>query len=162
MTIYTVLAPPLRSGDIAPDPQALVFVKEGFNWPALFIPEIWLIARRMWLVVVLDIAAIALASILLDGVALIAGLVVVQLARFLFALEANGLRRWTYYRHGYKLLDVVEGQRLSEAELRFYLDWAPEIAAPTPPAESEPPQPKPRSLEAGDVVGLFPTRGGTA
>src|SRR5690349_7511415 len=100
MTIYTVLAPPTPSGDIAADPLALVFVKEGFNWPALFIPEIWLIARRMWLVLALDILGVVLLSILLDNVPLVSGLIVLWLARILFALEANGLRRWTYYRHG--------------------------------------------------------------
>ena len=38
MAIYTVLAPKVRDGEPLPDPMAVVFVKEGFSWPALFFP----------------------------------------------------------------------------------------------------------------------------
>ena len=158
MSIYTVLSPPPRPGDIAPDPLSLVFVKEGFCWPALFFPEIWLIFRRLWLVLLLDIVAIVAviaAGMILTQAGPAAALILVP-ARLLLALEANGLRRWTCYRHGYRLVGVVEGRRLWEAELRFFLDWAPETAAPTPPPPPEPPPPKPPSPEAGEVIGLFP------
>lgn len=160
MSIYTILSPPAQSGDVAEDPLSLVFVKEGFCWPALFFPEIWLIFRRMWLVLIIDVVAIIAASVAIDRVGVAAGLILVLL-RLLFALEANGLRRWTYYRHGYRLIGVVEGRRLWEAELRFFLDWAP--GPPVPPLpEPEPPAAKPPSAEAGEVVGLFPVPGGAA
>jgi hypothetical protein len=160
MSIYTILAPPPRTGDIAPDPLSLVFVKEGFCWPALFFPEIWLIFRRLWLVLVLDIASVLVlaVSVILSHAGSVA-VPILLLGRILLALEANGLRRWTYYRHGYRLVGVVEGRRLWEAELRFFLDWAPETSAATPPPEPEPPRPRPPSPEAGDVVGLFPAPG---
>ena len=162
MTIYTVLSPPPVSGDIAPDPLSLRFVKEGFSWPALFFPELWLVVRRMWLVLLLDvlvvIGAMSLTVAVVDAGALV--LLLLLLARFLFALEANGLRRWTYFRHGYRLIGVVEGRRLWEAELRFFLDWTPGSHAPPPRSEPEPPAPKRASPEAGEVVGLFPVPGG--
>ena len=163
MSIYTVLSPPLRPGDIAPDPLSLVFVKEGFCWPALFFPEIWLIFRRLWLVLLLDIVAIVAvvaAGVILSRAGPAAGLVLVP-ARLLFALEANGLRRWTCYRHGYRLVGVVEGRRLWEAELRFFLDWVAGNRAPRRRRRApEPPPPRPPSPEAGEVVGLFPAPGG--
>lgn len=161
MTVYTVLTPPPAAGDIAPDPLSLVFIKEGFCWPALFFPEVWLIFRRMWLVLLLDAVAIVAAGLMAaEARPVVAAILIV--ARFLFALEANGLRRWTYYRHGYRLIGIVEAQRLWEAELRFFLEWMPEnAAAPKPPAP-EPPRPKPASPEAGEVVGLFPVAGGAA
>jgi len=163
MSIYTVLSPPPVTGDIAPDPLSLRFVKEGFSWPALFFPEIWLIVRRMWLVLLLDVLVVIIAamSLALEDVGAIA-LVLLLLGRFLFALEANGLRRWTYYRHGYRLIGVVEGRHLWEAELRFFLDWTPGGDAPPPRSEPEPPAPKRASPEAGEVVGLFPVAGGAA
>jgi hypothetical protein len=161
VTIYKVLSPPPRPNEITPDPLSLVFVKEGFCWPALFFPEIWLLFRRMWLVLLLDVVVIVAASVLLSQAAPDAWILLLP-ARFLFALEGNGLRRWTYYRHGYRLLGVVEGRRLWEAELRFFLDWAPETFAPQPPLASEPPKPKPPSPEAGEVIGLFPAPGGAA
>src|SRR5207302_1461534 len=163
MSIYTVRAPPGQPGDVSADPLSLVFVKEGFCWPALFFPEIWLIFRRLWLVLILDviaIAAIVTISVIAGGVGTAAA-AILFLTRFLFALEANGLRRWTYYRHGYRLIGVVEGRRLWEAELRFFVDWAPGTSAPPPPAP-EPPAAKPPSPEAGEVVGLFPVPGGAA
>ena len=160
MSIYTVLSPPPQAGDIAPDPLSLVFVKEGFCWPALFFPEVWLIFRRLWLVLVLDLLVIIAAGVAADRVGGAVGLILV-LVRLLFALEANGLRRWTYYRHGYRLIGVVEGRRLWEAELRFFLDWSPGPTVPPPP-ETEPPAAKPPSPEAGEVIGLFPVPGGAA
>jgi len=160
MSIYTVLSPPPQAGDIAPDPSSLVFVKEGFCWPALFLPEIWLIFRRMWLVLVIDLLVIIAAGAVADRACAAVGLILV-LGRLLFALEANGLRRWTYYRHAYRLIGVVEGRRLWEAELRFFLDWAPGASAPPSP-ELEPPATKPPSPEAGEIVGLFPVPGGAA
>ena len=158
MSIYTVLSPPQQAGDIAPDPFSLLFVKEGFCWPALFFPEIWLIFRRMWLVLLFDIVVILSVIAIVDGAGPAAALILV-LARILFALEANGLRRWTYYRHGYQLLDVVEGRRLWEAELRFFLGWSPDIPAPAAPPAPERPTAAPPSPESGEVVGLFPVPG---
>ena len=62
MALYTVFAPPPEPGETAPDPVRFVFVKDGFCWPALFIPELWLLFRRMWLVFVLYLAASARAQ----------------------------------------------------------------------------------------------------
>ena len=37
-----------------------------------------------------------------------------------FGLEATSLRRWTLARHGFALVDVVEGRTLDEAERRYF------------------------------------------
>ena len=180
MTIYTVNAPPAPAGDPPPDPARLVFVKDGFSWPALFIPEIWLIARRMWLVLVLYVAAGVVLVMLAERLGGGLGMSVLLLARFLFALEANGLRRWTLERNGYTLAGVVEARGLEEAERRFFIDWTGDAApsaiaggpasaatAASPPAAPAPPAPvraepwKP-TPENGGVVGLFPSAGGSA
>jgi hypothetical protein len=163
MRIYTVHAAPGGDGTATADPIRFVFIKEGFCWPALFIPELWLLFRRMWLVLVLYIAANAAAVALMrPGNAAAISLILV-LARLLFAIEANGLRRWTLERHGYRLIGVAEGGRLREAEYRFFSDWLasgrkiPAAASPAPPA---PPPPAAPSAEGGEVVGLFPVPGG--
>ena len=171
MTLYTVNAPPAGPGETAPDPGSLVFVKEGFSWPALLLPEIWLIWRRMWLVLLLYVAVSA-AFVMLAGRFgdALAGLLV--FCRFLFALEANGLRRWTLERNGYGMIGVAEGRGLAEAELRFFSEWsgAPPTAAEPPPAGPPPtappapavarPEPWKPTPENGGVVGLFPAPGG--
>jgi len=173
MTLYTVNAPPTAAGGAAPEPASLVFVKEGFSWPALFIPELWLIFRRMWLVLVLYVAValllVELAARLGDALPVF----VVILARFLFALEANGLRRWTLERNGYALIAVIEGRGRDEAERRFFGEWLGEApAAASPPAPPVPPaasaasapraEPWKPTPENGGVVGLFPAPGGSA
>ena len=53
VTLYSVYEPPSEAQDLKDRADSLVFVKEGFSWPALFIPGLWLIYRRMWLELVL-------------------------------------------------------------------------------------------------------------
>ena len=53
MTLYSVYEPPSEAQDLEDRADSLVFVKEGFSWPALFVPGFWLLYRRMWLELVL-------------------------------------------------------------------------------------------------------------
>jgi hypothetical protein len=165
MPLYTVLAPPPPDTAVDPDPVAYVFVKDGFCWPCLFVPLPWIIFRRLWLVLLLYLLAGAI--VLGVGSAIggaLPGLFLV-LAHFYFALEANGLRRWTLERRGYRLIGVAQGRRVGEAEIRFFH----ELAAPVrrdprqpPGARPAPPfNPPPPSTEAGEIVGFFPVPGGT-
>ncbi len=48
MRLYSVHAPPEEP--LAP--ERFVFIKEGFSWPALFLPVIWMLWHRMWLTLV--------------------------------------------------------------------------------------------------------------
>ncbi len=45
-----------RRRDLALRAEALAFVKEGFSWPALFVPAFWLIYHRMWIELVVFLA----------------------------------------------------------------------------------------------------------
>ena len=170
MAIYTVHAPQNPDGaSIAPG--GIVFVKEGFCWPALFIPLIWAIYRRLWLVVLFLLAAVLVLSGLSTAGGGSAVTVLYVLARVYVAFEANGLRRWTLDRNGYAFLGVVEGRRLEEAERRFFSEWEPGLPtgelAPAPMigggAAGVSAQPGPAkwgsSRRHPEVVGLFPTRG---
>jgi hypothetical protein len=129
MRLYTVHAPP-PVGDQPPDPLGYVFVKDGFCWPALFLPELWLLFRRMWLVFLLYLL-VALVVYAFDqryGGSI--GSVFVGLARLLFALEGNGLRRWTLAGKGYRLVGVATGKDRDEAEVRFFYESERAIRAP--------------------------------
>ncbi len=163
MPLYTVHAPPPRSGAAAPDPMDYVFVKEGFCWPALFVPVLWLLFRRMWLVLVIYLVAVlALAAAERAGGGPLPDVATV-LGWLWLALEGNQLRRWSLRRRGYRLVDVVEGGRLAAAESRYFHDWpeATETPPAAPPGEPLPPAPPSQpSAEAGDVIGLFPAPGG--
>jgi hypothetical protein len=168
MTVYTVLAPKVRDGDTLPDPMDVVFVKEGFSWPALFVAGPWLIFRRMWLVLAgYIVLALGLSIITAPLGRAFPGDVLV-LIHLLFALEANELRRWTLTHHGYRLIGVVQGRGIEEAEIRYFAaaeDAGAMPVPPVPPTPPAPPRPLPAmqpSAEAGDVVGLFPAPGGVS
>jgi hypothetical protein len=174
MTLYTVHAPRPAGGDAAAaDPADLVFVKDGFCWPALFVPIVWLVWRGLWL-------ALLLYLVLAVGLAVLSGLggsdistAVMVLFSIWFALEANGLRRWTLERRRHVLVGVVEGRNVEEAERRYFAGVAedtpapgpapatpgpaPLVAAEPPPPPAPPmPPPLPPRRDPG-IVGLFPT-----
>ena len=43
MTIFSVYEPQSEAPDMEVRADALKFVKEGFSWPAFFVPALWLI-----------------------------------------------------------------------------------------------------------------------
>ncbi len=49
MTVYSVYEPPTQAPDLAERADRLAFVKEGFSWPALLVPLLWLLYYRMWI-----------------------------------------------------------------------------------------------------------------
>ena len=169
MRFYTVQAPP-EAAPFAADPSRIVFVKEGFCWPALFIAPLWLIYRRMWLVLlfyVLALVGLGFASERADGPLLSA---IGVLSAFWFALEANELRRWTLSRRGWRLLGIAGGRRLVDAELGWFARMAQAPSAPSAPA-APPPAPRPDTIAVPvtaaataetEVIGLFPEQGRTA
>lgn len=166
MTIYTVLAPPTKDESARPDPDRFVFVKEGFCWPAFYLTIPWLIWRQMWLVLFFYlVATVALLALAGRAPTLIAFTMVVAFG-VLVGLEANNLRRWTLERRGHRFVGAVEGDRLNEAEYRFFANWTRPEPAPRPNSKTAGPGwPKgtakpPGTLSAGsDIVGLFPMPG---
>ncbi len=166
MTIYTVLAPPPPAGSAEADPLDYVFVKDGFNWPCVVSPELWMIFRRLWLVLIAFVVAVVAVLLLARATQSPLPGIFLALAHFFFALEANNLRVWTLLRRDYRMVGVAEGRNIEDAEIRFFH------------AREEPPRRDPRlppparlqsamgipamrgpSAESGEVVGLFPAPG---
>jgi len=123
--------PPLSAADVggAWEADHMVFVKDGFSLPALLIPELWLLWHRMWIPllgylgyrVIIGLIALALGDAA-------AGMIALILA-FLFALEANNLRRWSLGRKGWRIVGETIGRSRNEAEFLFFRDWAARPAA---------------------------------
>ena len=164
MPLYIVLAPPTPSDSIEADPVEYVFVKDGFCWPCLFVPTLWLIFRRLWLVLLLYLVAVAL---LVAATRFIGGPIPALLFvffRFYFALEANGIRRWQLLRRGYRILGVAEGRRVADAEVRFFYELTfPRFDFRQPPPgrlQAVMGETRGPSAESGEVVGFFPVPGG--
>jgi hypothetical protein len=164
VTEFAVYEPPVQAPDIAERADRLAFVKEGFSWPAFFVPLLWLLFYRMWIeFVLLVLVYVGLqfafgtdtqGQTLAGWASLAIGL--------LFAFEANDLRASALERRGYRLTGVASGRDRTEAERAFFSAWLPQQAAPARVAEREP---SPRGEvetpaltrgEAEEVIGLFP------
>ena len=134
MSLYMVLIPPgarleaMRLGDL----DRTTFIKDGFCWPALFFSLPWLLVRRLWLVLL----AYLVAGLLLEAATRLAGGPVPGIGAVLFALffalHANGLRRWTLERRGWRQVATIEARNALEAEQRFFTRLA--ASAPGQPA----------------------------
>ena len=139
-------------------PERFAFVKDGFSWPALFVPLLWLLWHRLWLTLVgyvIFILVVAWTGRLIDDD--MATLVAI-LGSILFALEANNIRRLSLEGSGRRELGVGAGRNLEEAELRFFDRWSgqtPAMRTETAGRPMGPPQPRSTGGEE-PVLGSFP------
>ena len=163
MAAYSVYEPPKPAPDLFERADKLAFVKEGFSWPALFVPLLWLIYQRMWIEFFLLLAVYAALQAAFgtdpQGQALAAWASVA--VGVLFAFEANDLRTLALERRGYSFAGVAIGRDRTEAERAFFTFWLPQqqTRAPKPERESAPSaESKPVAPVRGgeEVIGLFP------
>jgi hypothetical protein len=165
MSVFTVHEPPLRSAETRADPQRYVFVRDGFYVWAFLLTPLWMIRHRLWLVLVLYlIVSIAIgAGLRWLGVSAALLSLTSVLISLLIGLEGGTLRRFTLRRRGWRNVGVVSGDRVEDAELRFFDAWirrtpgGSNTARPAPPPP--PGSPRPPSSDAPGVIGLFPEPG---
>lgn len=160
MRSYTVHRRQPPSGDRQAEADGLVFVHEGFCWPALLISALWLIYRRLWLVLLGYIAITALTGPLaaasgLDGTGVMMTLAAVQA---LLAAQAYDLWRWTLSRRGYDMIGLATGRNIVEAEMQFFQAWLAQPAGDYTPRPASPVPTIPHTLPA-PVAGLFDAQG---
>lgn len=132
MTIYTVHAP---GGDVTAVDE-VVFVKEGFCWPALFFAPLWLVYHGQWLGLLAYAAASAGLSLAVaavggsEGIANLAWLIL----QIVVAMHANDWRRWRLEAAGRNQVGVISGQSLEVAEARWFCQQAEQTARHAPTA----------------------------
>lgn len=157
MKSYTVHAP--AEGDSAPEQFA--FVKEGFSWPALFFPALWILWHRLWLVLVWYIV-FALSVAWADRLAGETNATILALlGAVLFALEANNFRRFTLESGGWREIGAGAGRNLVEAEIRFFDRRAGALAGRAEKRETiaraaYPQQARASGTDEARILGLFP------
>ena len=120
MPVFTVHEPPPRDGDDeAAAADRFVFVRDKFSlWAFLFAP-LWMLWRRLWIVLLLYIVVMAALQAGLWALGASSGVkfAVGVLVSLLIGFEASSLRRWTYARrnwisHGVVVADeVLDGGR---------------------------------------------------
>jgi hypothetical protein len=165
VAVYSVYEPPKLAPDLIERADRLAFVKEGFSWPAFFVPLLWLIYYRMWIEFILLLAVYAALQWVFgsepqgQALATWASLGI----GVLFAFEANDLRTLSLQRRGYRLAGVASGRDRTEVERSFFRAWLPQQQAKPANAveRSEPPrataaQPTAPREEGEEVIGLFP------
>jgi len=162
MTIYTAHAPPASAIGGRSEAERMLFVKDGFCWPAFLIPVVWMLYRRMWVVLCLY----ALFAVALEFIGRNLGAPTATALGILGALylgvEGNTLRRWSLARRGFDERGVVEGRSLDEAETRFFHRLVGATPAGIDPvAVGAAAAPVARPSFSADIVGLFPTPGTT-
>lgn len=122
MKIYTVHHRQEASGSLTGLGEDVVLVKEGFSWPAFFVPLIWLIYKRMWIVLAFYVAATAGLMVLAQSIIMPESAVFVAtlVLNLILGLEGNDLYRWTLGRRRYREQAVVVGRNLVTAEQRYF------------------------------------------
>jgi Protein of unknown function (DUF2628) len=159
MPAYAVFEPPARAKLSAADHAArFVFLRDRFSWGAFLLPPLWMMWRRLWLVLVLYLVAAGLLYYGLDRLRtpLSAQIAVSILVSLLLGIEASSLGRWTLLRRGWRERGVVVADDLEMAERRFFDARSRERSLGPPP----PPPPPYGPVPNASVIGLFPEPGG--
>lgn len=162
MTAYYVYEPASEAPSVSARAEQLDFVKDGISWPALIVPAFWLIYHRMWIELLVYLAAYGALGWAMtysqNGADFLAW---VGLAlTLLLAFEANDLRRYALERRGYRQLGVAIGSSREAAELSFFRAWLPEQSNSTRPP-NRPSKKREATVgtapnQAEEVIGLFP------
>ena len=127
MAIFTAHAPP-GVADAAAASDDILFLREGFSWMALLFAPVWAIVRGTWIVLLVWIAAVVLASLIAARFGESAGLVVYLGVALWLGLEARDLRRWHLALRGWQVVGIVAAASVHEAEERFFAKLAADAA----------------------------------
>ncbi len=131
---FTVHEQPDPPADREERAERLKFVREGFSLFAFALPPLWMLANRLWLVL--------LGYLLLLGAlhGLITLLEIPEHWRYyttlainlLVGFEADVLQRWTLDRRNWRMVSTVSGANNDECERRFFESWVPTVPMVTP------------------------------
>ena len=160
MTTYYVMAPPNVQDPVVSPHEAdrLVFVPDRFSWFAFIVSIFWIIWHRMWLVLLGYLGltlVLELTAVFIGGPAPAVAALAIAL---IFGFEANGLRRWSLERSGWRLIGIACGNDQMEAELRFFQGLQSRVSGVFPGAEPPAPIERPSrfipKVGTETVVGL--------
>lgn len=166
MSSYTVYQPPLDAGAAPAEPHRFVFVRDGFSWWAFLFTPLWMLWHRLWLVLAIYLLVTASldAGLRALGASMFTLVLVELLISLLVGFEAATLRRFKLARKHWRNIGVVTGDRVEDAERRFFDVWIHQTPARRPVSRPSPPA-SPSSSSAvstptpSGVIGLFPEPG---
>jgi hypothetical protein len=159
--------PPKRRGPPR-GPEEFVLVRDGFYFWAFLLAPLWLLYRRLWLVLLGYILLMVAVGFGLRwiGVTDAGSFLIHLLLSALIGLEAGTLWRWTLRRRGWRELGAVSASDIEAAERRFFDSWTGEASTlqsahgiPSPTYPAYPMHPTGLPARENGVVGLFPEPG---
>jgi hypothetical protein len=124
MKTCLVMVPPKAKGseDLA---MKMVFLRDGFSLLALLYPAIWLLLKRMWVVLIcylLITFSLVLAGSAVSGQT---AFLMALMVSFIIGFEGRALHRWALERRGWRTVGSVTGRTADECERRFFDLWLP-------------------------------------
>lgn len=162
MPVYTVHAPKSLGNDVRAVPEKVVFVRDGFHAWAFLLGFIWLIYRRLWLVLLGYVVVQIVAEVVLRlaHASSLAHFAVMLVMALFLGTEAGSLRRWTLSRRKWQQIGLVAADDEEAAERRFFAQASQDSFAY--PAKAPPVVPMPHSsIVADDAAGFFPIPDGS-
>jgi len=164
MPAFAVLEPPGYQHTAIEHADRFMFLPEKFSVGAFLLAPLWMLWRRLWLVLIVYLVGVGTIGygLRLTGIGWTVVAIVFGLVHLLVGLEATSLARWTRIRHGWRECGIVIADDLDIAERRFFDSrTAPRAAANPVPVLA------PGQLAAAQVgpshpgiIGLFPEPGG--
>ena len=127
MITFTVHEPPNAPSDRLDRAESLVFVKDGFSWVAAVFGPLWMLANRLWLVLVgylVICGAIQIIAWTLNLGPRPLSYAMMALS-MIIGFEADTLRRWTMDLKGWSMVGSVNGRNSEDCERRFFDNWLP-------------------------------------
>ncbi|RWO92888.1 DUF2628 domain-containing protein [Mesorhizobium sp.] len=156
MAVYVVMEPPGRGEK----PDTTAFVRDGFSWLGFLVPPLWLLWHRLWIEAAMAFVAMALLSMLAEGLSLgLAGRLLSLLVSLYVGLEGQALRIAALRRRGWHEWGVVEADRLDDADTRYVLEAEAHADEPAPVPRIVPDAAHARPAQTGMVLGLTHTPG---
>jgi Protein of unknown function (DUF2628) len=164
MSTFAILAPPRHQHTAAEQTDRFIFLHEKFSLGVFLFAPLWMIWRRLWLVLIIYLVGVGLIGygLRLSGISWSAIAVVLVLGHLLLGLEATSLVRWTRTRRGWRECGVVIADDLDMAERRFFDNRATLRPATNPVPVTVPGQFPAAQVGSSqpDIIGLFPEPGG--
>jgi len=122
MNLYTVHYRQETADSLTGLAQDVVLVKDGFNWSALFLPTVWFLAKKMWLVFAIYLVIQALLLVIVFWGELPSDVLTITkiTGNLILGFEGNNLQRWSLARARYKERETVAARDIVAAEHRFF------------------------------------------
>ncbi len=131
---YTVHEQPNPPADREERAERLKFVREGFSLFAFVFPPLWMLANRLWLVLIgyLLVLGAMHGAITLFEIPDHWRYYVTMAMSLLIGFEADVLQRWSLDRRSWRMVATVSGSNYDECERRFFEHWVPAVPMVAP------------------------------